>query len=149
MKSKILVVGVGNPYRSDDGIGAEIIKILQLENNPDFVLVDGGTDGLALFDKVVEYEQVIIIDAVQMLEAPGVVKQFSPAEARLKVKSDVLSTHGFGLADMLKLVEQFGIKSEIKIIGIQPKDVSFGEGLSDAVKKQIPHILQLIKQKTR
>ena len=93
-KPKILIIGVGNPFRSDDGIGPAIIKILQAENNPDFVLVDGGTDGLALLDQLAEYEKSIIIDAVQMLEAPGVVKSFTPAEAKIKIKSDVLSTHG-------------------------------------------------------
>lgn len=148
MKPKILVIGVGNPFRGDDGIGPAIIKILKTENNPGFVLVDGGTDGLALLDQVAEYEKAIIIDAVEMLETPGVVKSFAPAEAKIKIKSDVLSTHGFGLAEMLKLVDELNIKTKIKIIGIQPKNIAFGEGLSDEIKNQIPQILKLIKQKS-
>lgn len=146
-KPKILIIGVGNPFRSDDGIGPAIIKILQAENNPDFVLVDGGTDGLALLDQLAEYEKSIIIDAVQMLEAPGVVKSFTPAEAKIKIKSDVLSTHGLGLAETLKLVDELNIKTKIKIIGIQPQNVDFGDGLSDEIKNQIPQILKLIKQR--
>ena len=147
MKSKILVIGVGNPFRGDDGIGSAIIKILRTENSPDFVLVDGGTDGLALLDQLAEYKKAIIIDAVQMLEAPGVVRLFVPEEARIKIKSDVLSTHGFGLAEMLKLADELNIKTKIKIIGIQPKSIDFGEGLSDEIKNQIPQILKLIKQR--
>jgi hydrogenase maturation protease len=147
MKPKILVIGVGNPLRSDDGIGPAIIKILQTENNQDFALVDGGTDGLALLDQLAEYEKAIIIDAVEMLETPGVVKSFTPAEAKIKIKSDVLSTHGFGLAEMLKLVDELNIKTKIKIIGIQPQNIDFGEGLSDKIKNQISQILKLIRQR--
>jgi hydrogenase maturation protease len=144
--SKILVIGVGNPFRHDDGIGSEIIKILQLENNSNFVLIDGGTDSLALIDRLAEYKKAIIIDAVEMKKSPGAVKLFTPVEAKIKIKSDVLSTHGLGLAEMLKLIEQLNIKTEIKIIGVQPKDISFGEGLSNEVKSQIPQILHLIRQ---
>ncbi len=147
MKSKTLVIGVGNPFRGDDGIGSAIIKSLRAENSQDFVLVDGGTDGLALLDQLAEYEKAIIIDAVQMLEAPGVVKSFTPAEAKIKIKSDVLSTHGFGLAEMLKLADELNIKTKITIIGIQPKNIDFGEGLSDEIKTQIPQIIKLIKQR--
>lgn len=146
MDHKILVIGIGNPFRHDDGIGPAIIKILQTENNPNFDLFDGGTDGLALLDKIAEYEKAIIIDAVQILEAPGIVRSFTPTEAKIKVKSDVLSTHGFGLAEVLKLMEELNIKTKIKIIGIQPKNINFGEGLSDEIKDQIPQILKLIRE---
>jgi hydrogenase maturation protease len=81
-----------------------------------------------------------------MLEAPGVIKLFTPAEAKIKIKSDVLSTHGFGIAEMLKLAKKLSIKTEIKIIGIQPKDINFGEGMSEEIKNKIPQILELIKK---
>jgi hydrogenase maturation protease len=142
---KTFIAGVGNPYRHDDGIGIEIIKILQQENNPQVVLFDGGTDGLSLIDQLVLYKKALIIDAVYMNENPGVIKVFTPKEARLKIKGDTLSTHGFGLAEVLKLAEKLGVKTAIKIIGIEPLDISFGEGLSKIVKEQIPRILSLIK----
>lgn len=145
MDSKILVMGVGNTFRLDDGIGCEIIKILRLENISNAVFIDGGTDGLSLLDQISEYSRVIIIDAVKMQEQPGVIKVFTPDEAKIKIKNDVLSTHGFGLAEVLRLVEKLNIKSNIIIIGIQPKDIGFGEGLSDELKNQIPKILELIK----
>jgi hydrogenase maturation protease len=147
MNSKILVIGVGNPLRRDDGIGSAIIKMLQAEDNQSFVLVDGGTDGLALLDQLMGYEEAIIVDAVQMMANPGIVRSFTPEEAKINIKSDVLSTHGFGLAEMLNLMEKLNIKTKITIIGIQPKDINFGEGLSNEVKNQIPEILNLIKQK--
>lgn len=144
--AKILVVGVGNPYRCDDGIGPEIIKILKVTPDECFVLIDCGNDSLILLDQIMEYEWAIIIDAVQMLESPGTVKLFTLTEAKLKITSDGLSTHGFGLAEMLELVERLGIKTKIKIIGVQPKHIGFGENLSAEVQQKIPEILHLIEQ---
>jgi hydrogenase maturation protease len=146
MKNKSLVIGVGNPFRRDDGIGPEIIRILKLENKSNFDLIDGGTDGLALLDQLAGYEKAVIIDAAEMLEAPGVIKLFTPAEAKIKIKSDVLSTHGFGMAEMLKIAEELNVETKIRIIGVQPKDINFGEGLSEEIKNKIPQILDLIKQ---
>ena len=145
LASKTLIASAGNPYRRDDGIGLEIIKILQKESDLNVVLFDAGTDGFSLFDQLSLYELAIIIDAVFMGEQPGVIKLFTPKEARLQIKSDALSTHGFGLAEVLKLAEEFAIKTEIKIIGIQPENISFGEGLSKVVRDQIPRILDLVK----
>lgn len=146
MKSKTLITGVGNPFRHDDGIGPAIIKILQQENNSSFDLIDSGTDSLALLDKLAFYDKATIIDAAQMMEAPGTIKQFTPEEAKIKIKGDVLSTHGVGLAEMFALMQHLNIKTKIKIIGVQPKDISYGEGLSNEVQDQIPQILKLIKQ---
>ncbi len=145
LRSKTLIAGVGNPYRGDDGIGIEIIKILRKEENPNIVLLEGGVDGLSLFDQLSLYERAIIIDAVFMGEAPGTIKLFTPGEAKIHIQSEALSTHGFGLAEVLRLAEEFAIKTKIKIIGIQPESVDFGEGLSELVKSKIPLVLALIK----
>ena len=34
-------------------------------------------------------------------------------------------------------LEELNIKTKVRIIGIQPKDISFGEGLSEEVKNKI------------
>jgi hydrogenase maturation protease len=145
LRSKTLIAGVGNPYRGDDGIGIEIIKILSKEENPNIVLLEGGIDGLSLFDQLSLYERAIIIDAVFMGETPGTIKLFTPDEAKICIQSDALSTHGFGLAEVLKLAEEFAIKTKIKIIGIQPESIDFGVALSEVMKSKIPQILSLIE----
>ena len=42
------------------------------------------------------------------------------------------------MAETLKLVDELNIKTKIKIIGIQPQNVDFGDGLSDEIKNQNP-----------
>ncbi len=142
----ILILGIGNPFRRDDGIGPAVIRRLQSEHNLEGIdLLDGGTDGLALIDYIKGYEKVLIIDAVDMGLASGEVRIFSPSEAKLTMKADALSTHGFGLAEVIGLLETLEINTDLHIIGVQAKDTTFGEGLSPEVSSKIEEILGLLK----
>jgi hydrogenase maturation protease len=146
-KNKTLVLGIGNPYRRDDGIGPAVINRLQSENGLEGIdLLDGGTDGLSLIDYMKGYEKVIVVDAVNMGMASGEVRVFSPEEAKLTIKADALSTHGFGLAEVIALMEKLEMNTDMRIIGIQAKDVSFGEGMSPEVSSKIEEILKLVKE---
>ncbi len=146
-ENTILVLGVGNPFRHDDGIGPAVIARLQADQNLSGVdLLDGGTDGLTLMDYMQGYERVLIVDAVNMGVTPGEIKLFSPQDATLSVTSDALSTHGFGLAEVIALMDKLDMRVNMQILGIQAKDVSFGEGLSPELETKIDHVLELIKK---
>jgi len=143
--NKLLILGVGNLLRRDDGVGLKAIELLRQENLSNVDLIDGGVDGLGLIDVIKPYSHALIIDAVDMRLAPGAVKLFSAHDAKFKIKNDALSTHGFGLAEALGLLEKLGCKTEIKIIGVQPQDISFGEGLTEVVATKLPEIIKLVK----
>ncbi len=147
---KMLVLGVGNPFRRDDGIGPAVISHLQSDKALEGVdLLDGGTDGLSLLEYIKEYENALIVDAVEMGMVPGEVRIFSPEEAKLTIRTDALSTHGFGLAEVIGLMETLEITTNLCIIGIQAKDISFGEGLSPEISSKIEEILELVKKNLR
>jgi hydrogenase maturation protease len=149
MKNKVVVAGFGNILRSDDGIGPKIIAGLKkdesfcLSSNCD--LIDCGVDGFKLLDLAEKYARIVVIDAVDMNAVPGTVKGFIPEEAKIKIKSSSLSTHGIGLAEIITLIEGFNLRTSLQIIGIQPLDISFGEELSQEIQMVIPKIIELIK----
>lgn len=146
VNKKLLILGVGNTFRRDDGVGIKAIELLWQENLPNVDLIDGGIDGLGLIDTIKQYQRAIIIDAVDMQLMPGAVKSFDAAEAKIKIKNDALSTHGFGLAEVIGLLEKLGCKTVIKIVGIQPQDISFGEGLTEQVKASLSEIVELVRR---
>ncbi len=149
-KRKILILGVGNPLRRDDGIGPEIIRLLSEKRepvNPGYDLVDGGTDGLGLIEYFRMYKKVILIDAVEMGLAPGTVKAFTPDEALFHINTDSLSTHGFGIPELIKLARELDVMPRLTIVGIQPEDTQFGEGLSHSVQSAIEKTLGIIRKK--
>jgi hydrogenase maturation protease len=139
-KVDTLVLGVGNSMRRDDGVGAVIVELLRQDSQVGVDYLNGGVDGLALLDIIQQYKRVIVIDAVDMQAKPGSVRIFSPQEATIKIKHDALSTHGFGLAEVINLLVQLEIKVDLHIVGVQPQDISFGEGLTELVKGQIEKI---------
>lgn len=152
-KNKTLILGVGNPLRRDDGIGPEVIRLLTDDRtkknstyklSSDIDLIDGGTDGLGLIEYLKDYKKVIIVDAVEMNLAPGTIKIFSPDEAVLKIARDSLSTHGFGIAELIKLAKELDINPELVIAGVQPKDISYGEKLSDSVASVLEKLIKII-----
>jgi hydrogenase maturation protease len=145
--NSMLILGVGNPFRRDDGIGPAIIARLRAEGALQGVdLVDGGVDGLTLIDTVQGYARVVIVDAVNMGAAPGEFRLFTPQDAVLSVSSDALSTHGFGLAEVVALMEKLDMRVNMQILGIQAKDVSFGEGLSPELDCRIDTMLEVLHQ---
>ena len=75
---------------------------------------------------------------------PGEIRIFSPAEAKLTIRTDALSTHGFGLAEMLAFMEALGMTTDVRILGIQAKDIGFGEEMTPEVCSQLEAILETI-----
>lgn len=149
MTNNLLILGVGNSLRRDDGVGLAAIKLLRRKNLAGVDLLDGGIDGLSLIDVIKPYLRAIIIDAVDMRLKPGTVKLFIAQDAKITIKNDALSTHGFGLAQVLGLLEQLGCTTKIEIIGVQPQDISYGEGLTEVVAASLPEIVELVSNVVR
>jgi len=147
MSKGTIIIGVGNILRQDDGIGPRIVEHLDsIDLNGKATLVDGGVDALALIDYIKDYRNAIIIDAVNMGLDPGEIRVFTPDEAVLNTRWDSLSTHGFGLAEVLNLVRELGVETNLKIVGVQPKETAFGEYLSKEVSKQIDGIIRVVME---
>ena len=145
MIDNTFIIGIGNPFRRDDGIGHIILKTLK-KDYPQInaILSNEDTDGLDLLEKIKQYKNTIIVDAVEMGEKPGSIKIFTPNEAQFKIKSDSMSTHGIGLPFTIKLMEQIKIKRNVIVIGIQTKDITYGEGLSPELKNSVSSVCKKI-----
>jgi len=146
-KNKTLVLGVGNPLRRDDMLGLHLIRELQQGSSfPNIDLREGPFDGLTLLDEMQEYARVLLIDAVDMHAEPGAIRLFTPLEVKQYIRRDTLSTHGFGLAEVIQLMDALGLSPDLKILGIQPKNIEFGEGLSPEIECKMGVALQKIRE---
>jgi len=148
-KKETLILGVGNPLRRDDGVGPEIIDLLFKGVNtpylpPSVTIMDGGTDGLGLIEYFKEYKKVILIDAILMGMPPGTVKVFKPDDALFHICGDSLSTHGFGIPELIKFAKELNVLPNLTIIGIQAENIEYGKGLSEPVKDNIDDIINII-----
>jgi hydrogenase maturation protease len=146
MSPQVLVLGIGNPLRGDDGIGLRVIEALNHRGLPEgATALDAGTGGLDLLQILEGWERAIIIDAADVGREPGRFARFTPDEARFVGSEDASSFHNAGLAEVLALAEAVGQPlPELVIFGVQPARVGWGEGLSPAVEATLPVLIDAV-----
>jgi len=130
------VIGVGNELRKDDGIGIKIVRILSKtkRKNIKFLIGYETPENLVQEIKKLNPEKVFIIDAVDFSGKIGEVK-------KVKFKGSSFSTHKLSY----KILENL-LGCEIEVIGIQPKDLSYGEELSMELSSKLEKIKEDVEK---
>lgn len=139
--SKTLVLGLGNLVHSDDGLGVHAIQKLMLDPRipSDVVLMDGGTQGLALLPHISAFQRLLVIDALDVGEKPGtMVRVEGEALRNLPGKASV---HQLGFADLLVALELLGdLPEEIVLLGIQPLATDWSTELTTPVRTALDQL---------
>lgn len=136
---KTLVLGLGNILLCDEGVGVRVVERLQelYEFPQEVQVLDGGTLALDLLPYVEDADRLLVIDALEMGAAPGVIACLEGDEvpAFLSVK---LSPHQIGLADLLAAARlRDSYPGELVLWGVQPGVISVGLELSSPVAAQV------------
>jgi hydrogenase maturation protease len=147
----VKIIAVGNSFYGDDGVGAAVLeKIRQDDLFPGAELFDAHTDALSLLDHLVPGEMNVVVDAARMGLEPGAAVGFRPDKVRMKIKSDHLSMHGFGLAEAFELADQLGkLPDRVLIVGVEPERVAINQGLSASVRQAVPRVISIIQGEVR
>jgi hydrogenase maturation protease len=150
--SLIKIIGFGNIFMGDDGIGVRVIEELQkqqiFKDNENIELVDGGTSGVDLVFMLQNTCKAIIIDAVDAGQKIAQIVVFSPQEIK-EFKKKIFksySLHDIDLAEAFELVKNLNLPTAIKIIGIKPKKIGYSDKLTPEIEKQIPDIITKVKE---
>jgi hydrogenase maturation protease len=150
--SLIKIIGFGNIFMGDDGIGIRVIEELKqqqiFKDNENIELVDGGTSGIDLIFMLRDVAKAIIIDAVDAGQEVAQIVVFSPNEIK-EFKKKIFksySLHDIDLAEAFELVRSLNLPVDIKIIGIKPKKVGYSDKLSPEIEKSIKALISKIKE---
>ncbi len=145
-KPSIIVVGLGNPLMSDEGIGVHLVQQLTQKNPCGGVeWYDGGTGGLSLLYKIENRQKVILVDCAKMGESPGTLRRFTPDQVRSIKQLGHFSLHEMDILKVLELAAQFdSAPKEVVIFGIEPASLELGNELSPALKNQLDNYLTAI-----
>ena len=77
------VIGIGNKFRNDDGIGVVLLENIKEKKkllSEDITFIDGGIGGLNLLHLFSQFDIVFIIDAVNFSGEIGEMRYFSEDE---------------------------------------------------------------------
>lgn len=142
MDKKIGVAAFGNKMRGDDGVGIRIVEELKAEfrakaatfKNVQFY--ESGWGGFDVIDRLQDIKGLIVVDAVNMGMPPGTVEVLDIAGLRT---TGSVSSHFTDVIQILEIHEQvYGWKPVSKVIGIQFKNLDWGEILSTEIEASIP-----------
>lgn len=142
----VLVLGLGNPLRGDDGVGPRVIKELTRRGLPDGVTaLDVGNAGLDLLNILEGWERAVVVDAAEIGQEPGRFMRFTPNEARLTQTGGRFSLHNAGLSEALALADALGwTLPTLVIFGVQPAEFGWKAELSPAVEAAIPTLTDVV-----
>lgn len=133
---RVLVAGVGNVLRGDDGFGPAVTERLgRLPAEAD--VVETGIGGIALLQELMAgCDALVLIDAVDRGAEPGTVFLITP-EVREAVH--VPDVHLANPDRVLSMAKSIGVLPDrVLIVGCQPSDVDeLGAGLSPAVERAV------------
>jgi len=143
----IVVLGIGNLLKGDDGVGVRVIEALAGRSFPDDVeCIDGGTGGPTLMVHIDGARALVIVDAVNLDAPPGAVRAFSLDE--IEDAGDLaacFSLHDVGILPMLELARGLGtLPPVVRIVGVQPERFDLGDRLSPAVEAAVPRAADLV-----
>ena len=141
-----MVIGVGNLLLRDEGAGIHAVQDLQKKDlPPDVEVIDAGVAGVGLLDFFSGARKLVLIDAAEMGLEPGAVVRFTPEDVRFRSGALKFSTHDLALPEVLTLARALNrCPSEVVIIGIQPKEISWGTELTPKVQLAVPRVVELV-----
>lgn len=126
----IVVLGVGNTLRTDDGVGVRVVQTLKRERRFDgrrVTFCDGGTIGLALLPQIEDASAVIIVDAAEIGERPGAVRVFEGSHMDARLKGVRRTAHELAVADLFAAAELSGYFPQRRaMVAIQPASTGWG-----------------------
>ncbi len=141
----IVIIGIGNLLKQDDGIGLHAVRYLQGKIPEGVELVEGSTYAADLLPALENRSTAIFIDGLEAGEEPGAVFRFTPQELSPNRNNRSVSVHDFGVYELLDaalLLDQS--PDEIVIIGVQVKELGTGFELSEELERALPHIHRLV-----
>lgn len=139
----LLLVGVGNTLRRDDGVGLLLVRLLRTRLPPHVRVLESSGDLTRLLPTLAKAQRVVIVDAVDAGAPPGALLRLPIEPHAASPQTDLprtASTHGLSLAALLALAASLGHAPRVDLYGVQGADFGWGEGLSAPLAARLEEI---------
>jgi hydrogenase maturation protease len=141
----VVVIGVGNEYRRDDGAGLAVVTSLRDRVPPgvELVLTDG--EPTRLIEAWTGASLAVVVDAVRANPPrPGRVHRFE-LDRPLAGATRTASSHGFGLDDAIQLALALDrMPGRLIVHAIEAADLTQGTGLTSQVATAVSEVASAV-----
>jgi hydrogenase maturation protease len=153
-ENKFTIIGVGNPYRGDDGVGPQIAEVLKSKGLPNVEVILASGEGVALMQSMDFKDFVLLFDAVHSGAAAGTIFRFDANKEPIPSKFFNYSTHAFSVAEAVELARALScLPKRLIVFGIEGEKFEPGAGLSSSVERALHQVVeqatQLIERESR
>jgi len=141
-----MLLGIGNEYRHDDGVGLIVVRHLKAKALPHVIAIES-REGLTALEACHKADFVIVADAVVSGVEPGTICRLQAHVEPLPRQVFRGSTHTFGVAEVIALARALNqLPRRLIVYGIEGKNFAPRTGLSEAVEKAVPEAIARIVQ---
>jgi hydrogenase maturation protease len=150
---RVLIAGVGNMLRGDDGFGVEVLHRLEEEiaGAAGVRFFEGGIAGIGLVQQLLDgYDALIVLDAVDRKAEPGTIFVLEPGLERLATSGradEGLDLHQADPEGVFRLAAALGVlPSRVWVVGCQAAACDeLGAGLSAPVRRAVPEVVGQVR----
>lgn len=146
---RTLVLGIGNSILGDDGVGVHVAReVAARVNNENIDVRDVNVDGLNLFDFILGYDKLVVIDAIVTEDGRvGGVYRIKP-ESVCDPSRSAISPHHFNLATTIEIGKklfQDRMPREVILYAVGAEEATtVTEEMTREVKEAVPMAASLI-----
>ena len=144
MTSRAVIIGVGNPWRRDDGIGWAVAEAVGQRLGPAVEVVESDGEPTRLRDAWAGVDVAVVVDAVRGGGVPGKIHVWADTP-ELPSAPPSTGSHALGLADAIALGRALDrLPTRLIVVGVEAHETSPGHGLSSAVAGAVEEAVDLI-----
>jgi hydrogenase maturation protease len=158
MMKQTLVLGLGNPILTDDGVGVKVAEYIQkrLPTDSPVEVDEACSGGLELMERLLGYHRVFLVDALYPGHEPGTIHRMSLADLQaISPTQHSASAHDTTLVTALDMARrmELPLPTEVIIYAIEVHNIiDFSEEPTPSVASAIPRaataILVELKEQT-
>ncbi len=143
MRPSIVIIGVGNEYRGDDGAGIAVAHRLRALFPSDVTILEESGEGAALIQAWQGAAWVILVDAVRSGASPGMIHRLDARAASVPTGLFHYSTHAFSVAEAVELARSLDqLPLHLVVYGIEGTNFAAGVGLSLSVEQAVEAVVE-------
>ncbi len=138
----MLVIGVGNDLRGDDGAGLELARRLAGRQSASAVAVAAHRgEAVSMIELWRGAPAVIIVDAMRSGAPPGTILRLDASSAPIAWPRRSSSSHAIGPAEAIELSRALGtLPARVIVYGIEGAEFEAGAALSGPVARSLDRL---------
>ncbi|HUL99958.1 MAG TPA: hydrogenase maturation protease [Mycobacterium sp.] len=139
----VAVIGFGNSFRRDDGVGPAVAAAIEARAIPGVSVLTAASDPAVVLEAWAGVRLAVLIDAVVTTPCqPGRIHRCAMSEL---VGSPAVSSHGMDIATLLALGEVLHrIPDDVVVFAVEVKETGYGVGLTPNVHAAVPLVVDAV-----